>query len=154
MSQAKYRAEPLDPVVIDPYTIRHDHTVYTHLGCVLLRCAIGGAMIASHTLADKWPRVERTMFCMWIVLCLGVVIMFAARFAKYSAMDQIVWKVYLRTVVAYATAGTLIYNNKYEYAGLLVIVDALMGLQSRHMAFVSTYIKDMAQDKKTNSAQL
>lgn len=111
-------------------------------------------MIASHTLADKWPRVERTMFCMWIVLCLGVVIMFAARFAKYSAMDQIVWKVYLRTVVAYATAGTLIYNNKYEYAGLLVIVDALMGLQSRHMAFVSTYIKDMAQDKKTNSAQL
>ena len=47
-----------------------------------------------------------------------------------------VWKVYLRTVLFYAIVFFLVtkYENKYNnVAGTLIIVDALMGLQSRHM---------------------
>jgi hypothetical protein len=56
--------------------------------------------------------------------------MFALKFKNNSNT----WKVYLRTTVAYATSALLINNKKNKEAGLLVIADALLGLQSRHTA--------------------
>jgi hypothetical protein len=59
----------------------------------------------------------------------------------------VVWKVYLRTIIIYAIVGISIYHDKYNQAGLLVMVDAVMGLQSRHMAFIASHIAEMNQKK-------
>ena len=66
------------------------------------------------------------------LLSFFIVFMFTYKFFKLPN----VWKVYLRTVLFYAIVFFLVtkYENKYNnVAGTLIIVDALMGLQSRHI---------------------
>ncbi len=104
----------------DNTTIKKDHTQYTHLFCVLLRITIGSLLIL-----NKIPNI------VIIILSVLTVIMFLNKFLKL----QNVWKVYMRTVLVYGlvAVSSLIYKEKYNnLAGLLIIVDALMGLQSRH----------------------
>ena len=57
-----------------------------------------------------------------------IILGFSSKFMNNSNT----WKVYLRTVVAYSTALLFTYNDHYNEAGLVVITDALMGIQSRH----------------------
>jgi hypothetical protein len=67
-----------------------------------------------------------------LIICLSVVSIFTY---KYIILPN-VWKVYLRTVIVYLLVGlsNLVYKDKYSSVnGTLIIVDALMGLQSRHI---------------------
>ena len=67
-----------------------------------------------------------------IILAVFIVIAFSYKFYKLPN----VWKVYLRTVLVYfiVLILSLKYNNRYNnISGTLIIVDALMGLQSRHI---------------------
>lgn len=143
-TDTNYWLDPLDPSIVDSGTAYHDHNLYTHLGCVLLRCTIGILIIWSQTFGPQKSKV------MWLILCAFVILFFLGKFIAYSAMDRVVWKVYLRTVLSYSIAGFSIYHNRYDHAGLLIIGDALMGLQSRHMAFISSYVN--AQSKKVSTS--
>ncbi len=132
MSVADY-LEPLNPIIVDHNTVVRNHNVYTHLGCVLLRCMIGAAIISSNNGSND-------VGMGWVIFCIIVAIIFASKYISYSSKNTVVWKTYLRTVISYSLAGAGIYNGYNKQAGLLVIVDALMGLQSRHMAFVASHI--------------
>lgn len=105
----------------DNTTIIKNHTLKTHIFCILLRIIIG-LLIITNNLSKLVIQI----------LSLFVVIMFFYKFIKLP----IVWKVYLRTVIAYAIVLFLVtkYNDKYNnVAGTIIIIDALMGLQSRHI---------------------
>lgn len=138
-SDTNYWAEPLHPSVVDYGNIVPNHNVYTHLGCVLLRCSLGLGIIWSQY--DGNTARKRVL----IVLCVLVVIVFGTKHIVYTSLDKVVWKSYLRTVLAYSIAIICLHTNRYDHAGLLIISDALMGLQSRHTAFVASHI--MSQKK-------
>jgi len=108
-------------ILRDNTTIIKDHTIKSYIFCVLLRIAIGLSIIT-----DKLPTK------IIIILAVFVVIAFSYKFYKLPN----VWKVYLRTVLVYfiVLILSLKYNNRYNnISGTLIIVDALMGLQSRHI---------------------
>ncbi len=104
----------------DNTTMIKNHTLKTHIFCILLRIAIGLLIIT-----DNLSKFIIQM------LSLFVIIVFSYKFFKLKH----VWKVYLRTVLIYAIVLFLVtkYNNKYNnVAGTLIIIDAILGLQSRH----------------------
>ena len=59
---------------------------------------------------------------------------------KHVIKKNPLWKVYLRTVIAYGITGLMIHQQKYDIAGTIIITDALLGLQSRHMAHIASYL--------------
>ncbi len=135
-----YWDEPIHQSLLDPTTIVKHHTVYTHLGCVLLRCAIGLILIlAQSKLVDESKTGIKYLL---LVFCALVVVLFGSKYIKLIRTDIVVWKAYVRTIVAYIFAGGLIYNNRYDSAGIIMIADALMGAQSRHVSHTMTYLRD------------
>ena len=105
----------------DNTTIVKNHSMINHVGCVIIRIGLG-ILVLNNTI----PTNILGIFCLFIVLGFG---------NKFFKLPN-VWKVYIRTVLVYATIGLLIllYGNKYTTVyGTLIIVDALMGLQSRHI---------------------
>ena len=105
----------------DNTTIIKNHTIKTHIFCILLRIIIGLLIIT-----DNMPKVVIQL------LCLFVIIVFLYKFFKIEH----IWKVYLRTVLTYGIVLFLVtqYNKKYNIvAGTLIIIDSLLGLQSRHI---------------------
>ena len=105
----------------DNTTIIKNHTIKTYIYCVLLRIMIGLFVVT-----DKIPLDVLKL------LCLFVIIFFTYKFLKITH----IWKVYLRTILSYAIVLFLItnYNNKYNsVAGTIIIIDALMGVQSEHI---------------------
>lgn len=109
------------PEIFRDTTTRKYNNQYTHLFCVLLRMTIGSLIIL-----NKIPNI------VIIILTLLTIIMFFNKFLKLPN----VWKVYLRTVLVYMfiLIFTVLYKEKYnQLTGLLIIVDALMGFQSRHI---------------------
>ena len=105
----------------DNTTIIKNHTIKTYIFCILLRIMIGLFIIT-----DKIPLDVLKL------LCLFVIIFFTYKFLKITH----IWKVYLRTILSYAIVLFLItnYNNKYNsVAGTIIIIDALMGVQSEHI---------------------
>ncbi len=105
----------------DNTTIIKNHTIKTYIFCILLRIMIGLFIIT-----DKIPLDVLKL------LCLFVIIFFTYKFLKITH----IWKVYLRTILSYAIVLFLItkYNNKYySVAGTIIIIDALMGIQSQHI---------------------
>lgn len=105
----------------DNTTIVKNHTLKTHIFCILLRICIGLLIIT-----DNVPTKIIQLLSFFVVL------MFTYKFFKLPN----IWKVYLRTVLFYSIVFFLItkFDNKYNnVAGTLIIVDALMGLQSRHI---------------------
>lgn len=57
MSEYNNWREPINPNIIDHTTIVKTHNVYTHLGCILLRCFIGTTIILSQDnkrFRNKW----------------------------------------------------------------------------------------------------
>jgi MFS superfamily sulfate permease-like transporter len=108
-------------ILKDDTTFVKNHTLKTHIFCILLRIVLG-LLIITDNLSKLIIQI----------LSLLVVIMFTYKFFKLPN----VWKVYMRTVLAYAIVLFLTtkYNSKYNsVAGSILIVDALMGLQSRHI---------------------
>jgi hypothetical protein len=105
----------------DNTTIIKNHTIKTHIFCILLRIIIGLLIIT-----DNMPKFVIQL------LCLFVIIVFLYKFFKIEH----IWKVYLRTVLTYGIVLFLVtqYNKKYNIvAGTLIIIDSLLGLQSRHI---------------------
>lgn len=109
--------------LVDTTTIVKNHTWYTHLVCIIIRILLG-LFLLSHSELDNNTSGYLIIFMMIIV------VMFAMKFKNNSNT----WKVYLRTVVAYSLSALLINNKKNKEAGMVVIIDALLGLQSRHTA--------------------
>jgi hypothetical protein len=67
-----------------------------------------------------------------LIISFLVAAMFLSKFFKLPN----VWKVYMRTVIVYSIVFllTLKFGEQYNsVSGTLIIVDALMGLQSRHI---------------------
>lgn len=105
------------------------HTVFTHLGCVLIRTYLGVSLIN----AD--PKKVRIITLIMIM----AMVVFWFKYATIMANNVVLWKSYLRMLVAYATALYLIIKKKQSnLAGLIIIVDALIGVQARHTASAVT----------------
>ena len=120
----------------DNTTIVKNHTLKTHIFCILLRIIIGLSIITNS--------IPKNIIQ---ILSLFVIITFTYKFFKIEH----IWKVYLRTVLSYAIVLFLVtkYNDKYNnVAGTIIIIDALMGLQSRHIFEQIGYV--MKQIKLTN----
>ncbi len=108
-------------VLRDNTTIVKNHTLKTHIFCILLRISIGLLLITNN--------IPKNIIQ---ILSLFIIIMFTYKFFKIEH----IWKVYLRTVLSYAVVLFLVtkYNDRYyNVAGTIIIIDALMGLQSRHI---------------------
>ena len=105
----------------DKTTIVYPHSLKTHIWCILLRCLIGFGIIT-----NKIPNL------IVILLSLFISISFTLKYFKLPN----VWKVYERTILVYfiVLLLSLVYKDKYNWlSGTLIIVDALMGMQSRHI---------------------
>jgi hypothetical protein len=116
-----FREEHIPELLKDPTTIVKNHTLKTYIFCVLIRITLGLLIIT-----NKIPKN------ILIINCLFIIIGFSYKFYKLEK----VWKVYLRTILVYTIVLglTLIFNNQYnQVSGSLIIIDALMGLQSRHI---------------------
>lgn len=117
-SDTAYSSPDIPERLIDKTTTYKHHNVYTHLFCVLIRISLGLYLISS-------PTVSPLIY--WLLL--AIIVMFGMKFGKSNT-----WKCYLRTVIAYSTAFVLLSNEHKEYAGLVIIMDALLGVQSRFNA--------------------
>jgi hypothetical protein len=105
----------------DNTTIIKNHSLKTYIFCILLRIVIGLLLMTN----NMPKRIIQ-------ILSLFIIVTFTYKFFKIEH----IWKVYLRTVLTYAVVLFLVtkYNDKYyNVAGTLIIIDALMGLQSRHI---------------------
>lgn len=124
MSRQDYSKSDIDipSRLVDKTTQYNEHNVYTHLFCILIRISLGLYLISS---SDVSPMI--------LYLLIAIILMFAIKFNKSET-----WKCYLRTVIAYTTAYILLSNGKKDYAGLIIITDALLAVQSR---FTATLLK-------------
>lgn len=90
-----------------------------HVICVLIRVALGAAVILKYTSKE---------------LITLVTLIILPMFAFKAACAPVDWKVYTRPVIAYALAWYFaIVRDHSAVAGLVIIMDALLGLQSRHI---------------------
>ena len=105
----------------DNTTLVKNHPMRNHLFCVSLRSILGLLVISN--------KISKNII---LIISFLVVVMFLQKFFKLPN----VWKVYMRTVIVYSIVFllTLKYGDQYNsVSGTLIIVDALMGLQSRHI---------------------
>lgn len=104
-----------------------DHGVYAHLGCVMLRCLIGFYFLFMFA-----GSVEEKVF---FSMLFGFLLIFFL--SKFICVKNS-WKAYARIVLTLALALFILHRADKSTArvavGLLLIVDALIGLQSRHTA--------------------
>ncbi len=123
------RGEPIDDRIVDHSTALYPHhNAFTHMGCVLIRTTLGLTLMRT----NLSPAIRMTIIRIIIV----VLIMFGVKYISQTVNETMTWKVYPRTLIAYSSALYLMSQHQEQQAGLLIIVDALMGLQSRHMASV------------------
>lgn len=136
-----FYAEPLNDILVDKTTIVPNHPMVSHLGCVLFRCSLGCiAMLA------KPDTITYTTKVVLVILSIIICILFGYKYFSNSWNQNPIWKVYMRTTITYAMSAILIMFDKYSEAGMLMTVDSLMGLQSRHMAYAASVI--VASEKK------
>ena len=112
----------------DNTTIVKNHTIKTYIFCVLFRILLGLLVITN--------KLRKNLI---IIISLSAIIIFLYKYFKLP----LVWKVYLRTILIYTTVLILTVlstrslnnrdNNYNNISGTLIIIDALMGLQSRHI---------------------
>ncbi len=118
--------EIIDNSIVDKHTrLYPNHTIYTHMGCVLLRTALGLILINSSN-----PQVRQVI----LIIIVMSLIVFGFKYMK--TRNERLWKIYPRMLLAYSTALYLILQKQEKYAGALIIADALMGVQARHLASV------------------
>lgn len=120
----------------DPFTsyakLGKKHTPYTHLGCVLLRFLLGLLVYF------KIGFFKNILFL--IILSISIIAFFS--YKLYVTQNK-TWKVYIRTLIIYSSILIINCLDKYMYktydkqdrniSGILIIIDSLMGLQSRHI---------------------
>jgi hypothetical protein len=122
--------EPIADDIVDKSTVLYpNHTVYTHLGCAVLRTIMGVVLLESSDSSVVRPLII-------VVMVLSIIVFWHKYLSNVFKGDDVVWKVYLRTLLAYSTSTYLSLAGHTQIAGALLITDALMGVQSRHMASV------------------
>lgn len=108
------------------------HNTYTHLGCVLLRIILGLLIYF------KIGFFKNILF----LLCLYITILIFFSHKLFITKNK-TWKVYIRTILYYTISLLINSLDHYKFnifnsqirniSGLLIIIDSLMGLQSRHI---------------------
>lgn len=115
----------------DPTTRYKNHTWFTHLFCVFLRLILAFLIISSgEKMSTEKKGIMLTIFMMAIII-------FGYKFINVSDT----WKPYLRSTLSYILVTLFLYMDKYDTAGLIVIIDALMGVQARHNAVLIELMK-------------
>lgn len=105
-----------------PSWLPEHHTQYTHLFCLLLRIFIGLSILQGKISTQSI-----------IILCIVILLFFGSKYISKT----VYWKNYLKTLLTYSIILFLQYNNienKNTISGLLIIVDALLGQQSRYIS--------------------
>lgn len=130
---ASSRYEPIADELEDKSLLLYPHhTVFTHMGCVLIRSMIGITLM-SRNLNDSTR--SRIMFVMIMAL-----IIFGSKYVFSVYMNDVVlWKSYPRMLVAYTIALYLVCRRQENLAGLIIVVDAIIAVQSRHTSSVLSY---------------
>lgn len=100
-------------------TKNKNHPLINYLGCVILRISIG-LLIFNKIL----PNI------VIYILSILIIIFFTDKFLNSPST----WKNYPRTVLVYSILPIFTkQKTDHNYGGLLIIIDALMGLQSRYI---------------------
>lgn len=123
------RLEDINTIV---YKSGKKHNTYTHLSCILLRILLGLLIYF------KIGVFKNILFL--ICLYISVLVFFTH---KLLLTKNKTWKVYIRTILIYTLSLIINSLENYKYnnfnsniiniSGLLIIIDSLMGLQSRHI---------------------
>lgn len=106
------------------YKKNKKHTIYTYIFCIILRIIIGILI---------YYKISIFKYLTFIIPLLLSFVIFTGH--KFLLTENNTWKVYLRTLLVSLTAIIISLLNKNEnnnIAGILIIVDSLLGLQSRH----------------------
>lgn len=108
------------------------HNLYTHLGCIILRILLGLLIYYKISFFKNYNFI--------MILYISILIVFSH---KLFIIQNNTWKVYIRTLLFYSLNIFINTIDKYKYkiydnqpkniTGLFMILDALMGLQSRHI---------------------
>lgn len=108
------------------------HTVYTHLGCVLIRLILGLLIYYKISIFESYNFL--TFLYIFIIIIFG---------NKLIITKNKTWKVYIRTIIFYSLSLIInsIDHNKYNIytkqprniSGLFIMFDAILGMQSRHI---------------------
>lgn len=113
-------------ILVDTTTIVANHSVFSHYGCVLLRCMLGMYFILVHD-----PDIHRKE--PWIAFLVASIVFFGYKYAITKS-----WKVYARTIIFLIVSTILLLLARERCAttvvGMLFIADAMMGVQSRYTA--------------------
>lgn len=115
----------MDPNLVDKTTAYYGwygkgHPWYTYIWCVLLRITIGIVLIYINNsyINNKY-------------LAIYAIIVAVVFFSKFISNTK-TWKVYIRNVLIYSIIAIMYKHPQHkDIAGMLIIIDALMGLQSR-----------------------
>lgn len=126
------RFEPIADEIVDKSLALYPyHTIITHLGCIFIRSAIGLTLMSKHL-------QKNTLNTLSIIVLISI-LLFGFKYLYYIySNDIILWKSYPRMLIAYSIALYLMRSNQESLAGVVIIIDALIGLQSRHTASAVT----------------
>lgn len=127
---ALYKDPIVDVLVDDSTEMYPNHTMFTHLGCILLRIFIGMYLIESQNMSH---------IILTIVLALAVIMFFLKYVKQARDNTKVLWKFYPRMILAYALALYFMNTSRSKEAGFLIIVDALIAFQSRHTASAASF---------------
>lgn len=115
----------LNSLLVDTTTVFYKntgkgHPWYTYIWCVILRITIG--LVILYVNADSINNNYLAIYAFIVAF---------AFFAKFMSVSP-TWKIYLRTVLSYLIIVASYKQPQFKnIAGSMMIVDALMGLQSR-----------------------
>lgn len=132
--------------LVDKSTILYPrHNMITHFFCVLIRSALGILVVNSTITRSNRARL------LLIILSMIIVVLFFTFFITKSCKSDKSWKVYLRTVLSYAIVACLLVHKQDVAAGTIIIVDALMGLQSREISSILGTKMEQKNESTMNS---
>lgn len=104
-----------------------NHTIYTHMICIIIRIILGLLIYFKIGSTFKYYNI-----CLYILFAL-IIAFFSY---KLYITKNSTWKVYLRTILIYINNIIITLfdiNQTRNNSGLLIILDALMAVQSRHI---------------------
>lgn len=117
----------IPPSLVDTTTLLENHSEYSHFQSAIIRCLLGLYVLLKYE-ERFWERIVLT------ILLTSLLVFFVY---KYIVINK-TWKVYARVILTLTLAIFLLWFAKKETAkvvvGTLLFVDAMMGIQSRHIA--------------------
>lgn len=134
----------LPSILRDNTTWIKNHSAKSHYVCIFLRCLLGLSFLMFYNdrtwVAERsnWKlEVREKYVIMTLFVCIAVVISLRMWYVVFLKKLS-TWKVYVRTILMLILAMLVLAFVEIETAkpviGMLWIVDAMMGLQSRHTA--------------------